>query len=143
MALAESVDREANRALRARFDEVYGQYRRLRSGLDELQTRLTELRVTERSDDGQVTATVGARGELIDVELSAAVFRDRDAKALSRKVTTTVRRATAAAAAATQELVAGYLPAGSGSADFLRSGDFGALLGRADAAVQGEGERRG
>ncbi|MEH0819084.1 MULTISPECIES: YbaB/EbfC family nucleoid-associated protein [unclassified Micromonospora] len=143
MALAESVDREANRALRARFDEVYGQYRRLRSGLDELQTKLAELRITERSDDGQVTATVGARGELIDVQLSPSVFHDRDAKALSRKITTTVHRATAAAAAATQDLVAGYLPAGSGSADFLRSGDFGALLGRADTALQGERERRG
>ncbi|MEH1054620.1 YbaB/EbfC family nucleoid-associated protein [Micromonospora sp. CPCC 206171] len=143
MTLAESVDREANRALRARFDEVYGQYRRLRSGLDELQTRLAELRITERSDDGQVTATVGARGELIAVELSSAVYHDRDAKALSRKITTTVHRATAAAVAATQELVAGYLPAGSGSVDFLRSGDFGALLGRADAAFEGEGERRG
>ncbi|MGN9915482.1 YbaB/EbfC family nucleoid-associated protein [Micromonospora palomenae] len=143
MALAESVDREANRALRARFDEVYGQYRQLRSGLDELQTRLAELQITERSDDGQVTATVGARGELIAVELSPAVYQTRDARALSRKITTTVHRATAAAVAATQELVAGYLPAGSGSVDFLRSGDFGALLGRADAAFGGEGERRG
>lgn len=60
--MTESVDRDANRALRARFDEVYGQYQRIRSGLDELQVKLAELRVTERSDDGQVIATVGARG---------------------------------------------------------------------------------
>ncbi|MEU0153403.1 hypothetical protein [Micromonospora fulviviridis] len=44
--MAESADREANRALRARFDEVYGQYQRLLSGLDELRSRLAELRVT-------------------------------------------------------------------------------------------------
>jgi DNA-binding protein YbaB len=134
--LAESVDRDANRALRARFDEVHGQYQRLRSGLDELQARLAELRVTERSDDGHVTATVGARGELIAVELDPSVFRDRDAKALSRQITATVHRATAAAVSATRELVAGYLPADSGSAEFLRTGDFGALLGRADAVLQ-------
>ncbi|MEV4488753.1 YbaB/EbfC family nucleoid-associated protein [Micromonospora coxensis] len=143
MALAESVDRDANRALRARFEEVHGQYQRLRSGLDELQTKLAQLRVTERSDDGQVTATVGARGELISVELHPSVFHDRDAKALSRKITLTVHRATATAVATTQDLVAGYLPAGSGSVDFLRTGDFGALLGRADAVFRGEGERRG
>ncbi|MBY8872200.1 YbaB/EbfC family nucleoid-associated protein [Micromonospora sp. PLK6-60] len=141
--MAETVDRDANRALRQRFDEVYGQYQRLRSGLDELRAKLAELRVTERSDDGQVTATVGARGELISVELAPAVFHARDAKALSRKITLTVHRAASAATAATQELVTGYLPEGQGSAEFLRSGDFGALLGRADAAFRDEGGARG
>ncbi|MEO3780321.1 YbaB/EbfC family nucleoid-associated protein [Micromonospora sp. B11E3] len=134
--MVERADRDANRALRARFDEVFGQYRQLRSGLDELQTRLAQLRVTERSDDGQVTAVVGARGELISVDVEPSVFQERDAKALSRKITSTVHRATAAAVTATQELVAGYLPAGSGSAEFLRTGDFGALLGRADAVMR-------
>ena len=134
--MTESVDRDANRALRARFDEVYGQYQRLRSGLDELQVKLAELRVTERSDDGQVIATVGARGELISVEVEPGVFHDRDARALSRKITTTVHRASAAAVNATQELVAGYLPAGSPSVDFLRTNNFDALLGRADAVLR-------
>lgn len=139
----ESVDRDANRALRARFDEVYGQYEQLRSGLDELQRRLADLRVTERSADGQVTATVGARGQLITVEVHPSAYLDRDAKALSRKITSTVQQATAAAMTATQELVGGYLPAGSGSVDFLRTGDFGSLLGRADAVMGYGGERRG
>ncbi|WP_341719128.1 YbaB/EbfC family nucleoid-associated protein [Micromonospora sp. FIMYZ51] len=134
--MTDNVDRAANRALRARFDEVFGQYQQLRSGLDELQARLAELRVTERSEDGQVTATVNARGELVSVELASAIYRDRDPRALSTKITATVRRASAAATAATQELVAGYLPAGSGTADFLRTGDFGALLGRADTVLR-------
>ncbi|MGV9368983.1 YbaB/EbfC family DNA-binding protein [Micromonospora sp. BL1] len=133
--MAESADRDANRALRARFDEVYGQYQRLRSGLDELQTKLAELRVTERSDDGQVTAVVGARGELISVEVSPAAFHDRDARALSRKITETVLRASTAATTATRELVSGYLPPGSPSIEFLRTNDFGALLGRADSVL--------
>ncbi|WP_223256182.1 YbaB/EbfC family nucleoid-associated protein [Micromonospora endophytica] len=136
MALTDNVDRAANRALRARFDDVFGQYQQLRSGLDELQTRLTELRVTERSDDGQVTATVNARGELVSIELDPSIYRNRDARALSAKITATVRRASAEATAKTQELVAGYLPADSGTADFLRTGDFGALLGRADSVLR-------
>ncbi|WP_434742973.1 YbaB/EbfC family nucleoid-associated protein [Micromonospora sp. SH-82] len=134
----EGVDRDANRALRARFDDVYGQYRQLRSGLDELQGRLAELRVTERSADGQVTVTVGARGEVVAVDLDPAVYRSRDAPALSRTITKTVQAAAGAAATATQELMAGYLPAGSGSMDFLRTGDLGALVRRADAAVERE-----
>jgi DNA-binding protein YbaB len=140
VAVAENVDRDANRALRARFDEVYGEYRQLRSGLDELQTRMAQLRVTERSEDGQVTVTVGARGEVLGIELDQGIYRERDAAALGRKVTGTVHRAAAAAAAATQKLVGGYLPAESGSMSFLRTGDFGALLRRADAAVEGAGQ---
>jgi hypothetical protein len=58
--VSERVDRDANRELRARFDDVYGQYQQLRSGLDELGSRLAELRVTRRSADGRVSATVGA-----------------------------------------------------------------------------------
>ncbi|MEV4198646.1 YbaB/EbfC family nucleoid-associated protein [Micromonospora globbae] len=135
--MAESADRTANDALRARFDEVYGRYQRFRSGLDELRGRLAELRVTERSADGRVTAVVGARGELIAVELSPAVYQQRDAAALSRTITDTIQRATTGAVAATQELVAGYLPAGAGSTEFLRTGDFDALLGRADAVLGG------
>ncbi|MEV1146334.1 YbaB/EbfC family nucleoid-associated protein [Micromonospora sp. NPDC049799] len=138
MALAENVDRDTNRALRARFDDVYGQYQRLRSGLDELQTRLTELRVTERSSDGRVTAVVGARGEVIQVEVSPAAYQERDAKGLSRAITETVQRAGATAAEETRQLVATYLPGGSGPVEFLRTGDFGSLLGRADAALRRE-----
>ncbi|WP_446218482.1 YbaB/EbfC family nucleoid-associated protein [Micromonospora sp. IBHARD004] len=130
------MDRNANRALRARFDEVYGQYQRIRSGLDELQVKLAELRVTERSDDGQVIATVGARGELVSVEVEPSVFHDRDARALSRKITMTIHRASAAAVTATQELVAGYLPTGSPSVEFLRTNDFTALLSRADGVLR-------
>ncbi|MEV0325556.1 YbaB/EbfC family nucleoid-associated protein [Micromonospora echinospora] len=139
--MAGNVDRDANRALRARFDEVHGQYQQLRSGLDELQARLAELRVTERSDDGQVTATVDARGQLIAVELHPSVYQVRDAQALSRKITSTVRKATAAATATTQGLVADYLPANSGAPDFLRSGDFGSLLRRADTIMGRDGGR--
>ncbi|WP_433652655.1 YbaB/EbfC family nucleoid-associated protein [Micromonospora zamorensis] len=138
--MSEQVDRHANRELRARFDDVYGQYQQLRSGLDTLQTRLAELRVTRRSTDGQVTATVGARGEVIEVELTPGVYRERDAGALGRKITETIRAAATAAADATRDLVAEAVPASSGSMDFLRTGDYAALLGRADAVL---GRREG
>ncbi|MBM0235644.1 YbaB/EbfC family nucleoid-associated protein [Micromonospora sp. STR1_7] len=133
------ADRDANRELRARFDDVYGQYQQLRSNLDELRTRLAAVRVTRRSADGQVTATVGARGELVAIELDPAVYQDRNVEALSRKITETIRAATTAASDATRELVAEHVPAGAGPVEFLRTGDFGALLGRAEA-VLGRGE---
>lgn len=139
--MAQTANRDANRALRARFDQVYGQYQQLRSGLDELQRRLADLRITERSPDGQVAATVGPRGQLLRLDLDPGVYRDRDADALAAKITETVQRATATATASVQELVGGYLPAGSGALDFVRDGDFGALLRRGDAEMRAEAER--
>ena len=100
-----------------------------------------QLRVTRRSADGQVTATVGAQGQLIEVELTPAIYRDRDAEALGRKVTETIRAAATAAADATRDLVAESMPAGSGATDFLKTGDYATLLGRADA-VLGKGEAK-
>jgi DNA-binding protein YbaB len=139
--VVQTADRDANRALRARFDEVYGQYERLRSGLDELQQRLAALRVTERSDDGQVSATVGQRGQLVKLELDPRIYRDHNVDALAAKITATVEKATSSAAAAVQDLVGGYLPAGSGALDFIKDGSFGSLLRRSDAALREEAER--
>ena len=139
--MAQTADRQVNRALRERFDEVYRQYERLRSGLDELQQRLAALRMTERSDDGQVTATVGPRGQLVKLELDPRIYRNRDVDALAAKITATVDRAAASATAAVQELVGGYLPPGSGAVDYLKDGDFGSLLRRSDAALRAEAER--
>lgn len=134
-AVAGNVDRDVNHGLRERFADVHSQYLRLRSGLGELQERLAALRVTERSDDGHVTVVVGPRGQVISVDLDAGIYRDRDVALLSRTITQTIHRATASATEATQELVRAYLPPGSGAVDYLRDGDFGALLRRSDAAL--------
>lgn len=136
--MTQTADREVNRALRARFDEVYGQYERLRSGLDELQQRLARLEVTATSADGQVSATVGPRGQLVKLVLDPRVYREPNADALAAKITSTVQKATAQATSAVQELVGGYLPAGSGAMDFLKDGDFGSLLKHSDAALREE-----
>ena len=134
--MTRSADRDVNRALRARFDEVFGQYERLRSGLDELQQRLAAFETTATSDDGHVTATVGPRGELVRLALDPRVYRHHDADGLAHKITTTVRKAAAAAAVGVQDLVRGYLPAGTGTADFLQDGNLSSLLNRGDATLR-------
>ncbi|MBO4207077.1 YbaB/EbfC family nucleoid-associated protein [Micromonospora echinofusca] len=139
--MTESADRDVNQHLRERFAEVHSQYQQLRSGLDDLQEQLAALRVTERSADGLVDVVVGPRGQVISVTLHPGVQRERDVNRLSRTITETIHRATMAATAATQRLVAGYLPAGSGALDYLREGNFGSLLRRSDAVLGGESER--
>jgi DNA-binding protein YbaB len=138
--VAQSADHDANRALRARFDDVYGQYQRLRSGLDELQERLADVQVTHRSPDGTVTAVVGSRGQLLRLRLDRRIYRDADADALATRIIETVRQASDSAAGVVQELVAGYVPAELGVADYLRDGNFGSLLRRGDAAARDRAE---
>jgi DNA-binding protein YbaB len=134
--VAQAADRDANHALRARFDDVYGQYRRLRSGMDELQQKLADMRVTAESEDGHVRATVGPRGQLVTLTLDPRIYRDSDADALARKITKTVQAATERAVEQVRQLVSGYLPAGSAAADFLKDNSFATLMRRHDAVMR-------
>jgi DNA-binding protein YbaB len=130
------ADRDANHALRARFDDVYGQYQRLRSGMDDIQQRLAELRVSAESDDGLIRATVGPRGQLIDLHLDRRIYRDMDAGALARTIVATTEKAAAQVAEQVQQMMAGYLPADSGPMQFIRDNNFGSLLRRQDAIMR-------
>ena len=141
--MAQTADRDANHALRARFEEVHGQYQRLRSGMDELQHKLAAFQVTAESDDGYVRATVGPRGQLVKLVLDPRVYREGDAEALASKITATVQRATTKSMEQVQQLVAGYLPPGSGAVDFLKDNNFASLMRRHDAAMREEADRDG
>ncbi|WP_305788447.1 YbaB/EbfC family nucleoid-associated protein [Symbioplanes lichenis] len=128
--MAEAADRDVNRALRARFDEVYGDYQRLRSGMDDLQQRLARLRATARSADGLVAATVGARGQLVALDLDRSVYRELRPDELADLIVTVTAAAATKVADEVKRLMADHFPAGS----FLRSDDFGTLLDRRDAS---------
>jgi len=134
--VADMADRDANHALRARFDDVVGQYQRLRSGMDDMQRRLAELQISAESDDGLIRATVGPRGQLIDLRLDRRIYRDMDAAELSRKIVTTTEQAAAQMAEQVQQMMAGYLPADSGPMQFIKDNDFGSLLRRQDAIMR-------
>lgn len=138
--MAQTADRDANRALRARFDDVYGQYNRLRSGLDDIQRELAELQVTATSEDGLLQATVGARGQLTGLRIDRKVYRELDEEQLGRAIVATVQTAAARTTEQVQELMAGFLPPDSGPLQFLRDNDFGSLLRRPDAIMR-EAER--
>jgi DNA-binding protein YbaB len=131
--VAETADRDANQGLRDRLAEVHGRYARLRSDLDDLQRRLASLRVSCVSDDGLVRATVGPRGQLVDLSLDRAIYREADSDRLARTIVATVREAAARTAGQVEEMMTGYLPADSGTLRFLRDNELGALMGRHDA----------
>lgn len=130
--MADRADRDANQALRARFDDVFGQYQRLRSGLDDIQRRLAEMQVSAESPDGLVRATVGARGQLTDLRIDRRAYRDLDPDQLGRTVVATVQDASARTTEQVRELMSTYLPADSAALRFVDDQDFGSLLRRPD-----------
>jgi DNA-binding protein YbaB len=139
--VAETADRDANRALRARFDDVFGQYQRLRSGMDEIQRRLAEMQVSAESEGGLIKATVNSRGQLAELKLDRRVYRDMDPDRLSREIVAVVGEATARTTDEVRDLMSGYLPPDSGTMGFLRDNDFGSLLRRPDDIMRESGER--
>ncbi|MFF5081951.1 YbaB/EbfC family nucleoid-associated protein [Actinoplanes sp. NPDC000266] len=134
--MATTANRDANRDLRNRLEEIHGRYARLRSDLDALQHRLDSLRVTAASPDGLVRVTVGPRGELVDLRLTRRATRNMDNEYVSRTILTTVQSAAEKARHQVKSLMADYLPAGSGSLRYLDDNDLGSLLGRSDEIVQ-------
>ncbi|BCJ53287.1 hypothetical protein Asp14428_47620 [Actinoplanes sp. NBRC 14428] len=134
--MPETADRDANHPLRARLDDVFGRYQRLRSDVDDIQRRLAEVRISAESEDGLIRATVGPRGQLLDLRLDRRIYRDMDAGRLSHAIVETTARAAELAAAEVQRLMAGYLPADSGPMRYLRDDDLGSLLHRQDAAMR-------
>ena len=122
--MTETADRDANHALRDRLAEIYGQYARLRSDLDDLQRRLAALRVSCESDDGLVRATVGPRGQLVDLSLDQQIHRYADSDRLARTIVATAQAAAAETAGQIEEMMAGYLPADSGTLRYLKDGSL-------------------
>jgi DNA-binding protein YbaB len=128
--VADTADRDANGTLRARFDEVHEQYRRLRSGVDEIQRRLADRQINAESDDGLVGATVGARGQLTDLRLDGRAYRRLEPAELGRTIVDTVQTAASRTAREVEVLMAAYLPADSGTMRFVRDNELGSLLDR-------------
>lgn len=68
-------------------------YRRLADDLRAVQRGVAEVRVSADSPDGLITASVGGRGELLDLELHPRVYREQDAAALARRIVATTAEA--------------------------------------------------
>jgi DNA-binding protein YbaB len=118
--VADTADRDANQALRARFDEVAGQVRRVRSGLSDLQQQLSALRVSATSRDGNVTATVDSRGHLVDLALRKSPS--------ATLIVSTTQAAAASAQRQVRDMMAGVFPPTSGAVKYLDDGDLRSLV---------------
>lgn len=80
-------------ALRAYAEELRNTFMRLEKEGPAVHAKARALRVTEKSPDGLVTATVDARGELMRLDLDPRIYRRQDARGLADAITQTVQRA--------------------------------------------------
>ncbi|RKT57526.1 YbaB/EbfC family nucleoid-associated protein [Saccharothrix australiensis] len=97
---------------RARVDELLADYRRSRDRLASVQRELAVISASATSPDGAVTATVGARGTLTDLELTEAAYRLRPDR-LAQLIVRTAQDAAARAAERTYQALGSVLPAGT------------------------------
>ena len=75
----------------------------------EIQDGLTAVRVTERSDDGQIAVTVNATGNVIDLRLADGP-RAKQGQELAQDILHTMRRAQSRLADAVHDRLAGTAP---------------------------------
>ncbi|GII78355.1 hypothetical protein Sru01_33370 [Sphaerisporangium rufum] len=79
--------------MEAYVEELRATFQRVQDEGPALHERAKNLQVTEKSADGLISATVGARGDLIRLDIDPRVYRRPDARHLADSVTETIHRA--------------------------------------------------
>ncbi|TYB56155.1 YbaB/EbfC family nucleoid-associated protein [Nonomuraea sp. PA05] len=92
-----SPERPDVAAMRAYADELREMFTRLQDEGLELHAKARAVQATETSRDGLVSVTVGARGELIRLDLDPRIYRRPDARALADTIAETAHKAAEAA----------------------------------------------
>ncbi|MER7274612.1 YbaB/EbfC family nucleoid-associated protein [Dactylosporangium sp. NPDC000244] len=123
---------------RSSFD-ISEEHARLAEDVRTVQRRMAEVRATAESEDGMVSATVGAGRELLELWLDPRIYRAPDSAGLAKAITDTIHRAVGLAHEEAFLIVRELLPAEAGpeSTDL----QFDPLLYELDRAAAG-GERR-
>jgi DNA-binding protein YbaB len=98
-------------ALRTYVEELRTNFLRLQNESQAFHDRARAVQVVERSPDGLVTVTVGARGDLIRIELDPRALRRTDSQTLADLITETAHRAAAKAQDQVVEIFEPLIPA--------------------------------
>ncbi|MEO3810490.1 YbaB/EbfC family nucleoid-associated protein [Sphaerisporangium sp. B11E5] len=122
--------------LRVYADELRAGFLRMQEEIPALHERARTLQVTEKSPDGLICATVGARGDLVRLDIDPRVYRRPDSRHLADTITATVHRAAARAREQVLEIFAPLIPGEQMKAHL--DGDLPAVLEQMTARLPGE-----
>ncbi|MEU7854989.1 YbaB/EbfC family nucleoid-associated protein [Nonomuraea sp. NPDC049141] len=103
-------------------------FKRIQNASAELHAEAKAVQVTETSRDGQVSVTVGARGELVRLDLDPRIYRRPDARYLADTIAETAQRAAARAQERVTEIFEPVIPAEEFKAHL--EGDLEAVMAR-------------
>lgn len=113
---------------RAQVEELLADYRRSREQLGAVHRRLATIQESASSEDGLVTATVGAHGQLVGLVIVESVYRKLRPHELAERIVELTATAAAKVTRAAGEAIAPVLPRGTdpeallrGTADLTRS----------------------
>lgn len=122
--------------LRAYADELRDAFFRMQEEIAALHEKARTLQVTEKSPDGLISATVGARGDLVRLDIDPRVYRRPDSRHLADTITATVHKAAATAREQVVEIFAPLIPAEHMKAHL--DGDLDAVLEQMTTRLPGE-----
>ncbi len=127
------------RGLQAQAEELMSQFHKLRDGASELQRQLEAVTAKAISEDRYVTATVGPRGQLIELELDPRIYRNPNSGALAATIKSTIQTATAEAADKVAKLCKPFMPEEEVRAHL--SQDIDGMFHRLDSQLPGGDQR--
>ncbi|MEU9832564.1 YbaB/EbfC family nucleoid-associated protein [Streptosporangium sp. NPDC048047] len=124
------------RSMQAYAEELRATFTRLQEQGPEIHRQARAVQVTEKSRDGLVSATVGARGDLVRLDLDPRIYRRQDSRELADVITDTVHRATEKARARVVELFEPLVPGDQMKAHL--EGDLESVLEQMAAQMLGK-----
>lgn len=126
-------------ALRMQAADAMARLETVRANYADLQRELRGLTVTTTSDDALVTATVGAHGRLVALELDPRIYRRPDSRRLAETITATIQRAADEAAEKVTAMCRPFFPDEDVRAHL--NYDIDAVVRRVDEDLLGGGAR--
>lgn len=96
--------------MRAQAEALQARFERLVAEAPALHAKARAVEVTEKSRDGLISVTVGARGDLIRLDIDPRIYRRPDSRALADTITETIQLATANAQDRVVELFEPLVP---------------------------------
>ncbi|GAA2426901.1 hypothetical protein GCM10010191_44420 [Actinomadura vinacea] len=117
------------------IDELLDQYKQQRQQLADMQAKLASIGATGEAADGMVKVTVGAQGQLTDVEFDSRVYRKLSSEELAEAVLAASNDAARQIGEQRREAMSGTVP------DEVLNGGIDKLLPDATALTDFEAVR--
>lgn len=97
--------------VRAQAEALRATFERMTAEAPAIHAKARALEVTEKSRDGLISVTVGARGDLVRLDIDPRIYRRPDSRALADTITETVHLAAMKAQERVIELFEPLVPA--------------------------------